>query len=80
MAYPRYQFERCRRDAGTESRIRCREPVAIAQRLAIRRRCHWLRGSPISLDGLAYDTCLARHPRDVALCEGPRQAYELALR
>jgi hypothetical protein len=26
---------------------------------------------------LAYDTCLARHPRDAALCEGPRRAYEL---
>src|SRR5215470_3931481 len=33
--------------------------------------------SPKNLDVLAYDTCIARHPRDVALCEGPRQAYEL---
>ena len=28
-------------------------------------------------DVRAYDTCLARHPGDAALCEGPRQAYQL---
>ena len=33
--------------------------------------------SPVSLDVLAYDTCITRHPQEVALCEGPRQAYEL---
>ena len=33
--------------------------------------------SPKNLDVLAYDTCVARHPQEVALCEGPRQAYEL---
>src|SRR5262245_33847023 len=33
--------------------------------------------SPVSLDVLAYDTCIARHPQEVALCEGPRRAYEL---
>ena len=33
--------------------------------------------SPKNLDVLAYDTCIARHPQEVALCEGPRQAYEL---
>ena len=25
----------------------------------------------------AYNACLARHPQDVVLCEGPRQAYEI---
>ena len=30
-----------------------------------------------SLDVLAYDACVARHPQEIALCEGPRQAYEL---
>ena len=25
----------------------------------------------------AYNTCLARHPQEAALCEGPRQAYEV---
>jgi len=28
-------------------------------------------------DVRAYDTCLARHPQEVVLCEGPRQAYEI---
>ena len=30
-----------------------------------------------SLDVLAYDACVARHPQEPAVCEGPRQAYEL---
>jgi hypothetical protein len=30
-----------------------------------------------SPDVLAYDACVARYPRELALCEGPRQAYEL---
>jgi hypothetical protein len=34
-------------------------------------------GSPTSRDVLAYDACIARHPQEVALCEGPRQAYQL---
>lgn len=25
----------------------------------------------------AYNTCVARHPQDAVVCEGPRQAYEL---
>jgi hypothetical protein len=29
-----------------------------------------------SRDVHAYNTCLARHPQDVVVCEGPRQAYE----
>jgi hypothetical protein len=29
-----------------------------------------------SRDVRAYNTCLARHPQDVVVCEGPRQAYE----
>jgi hypothetical protein len=28
-------------------------------------------------DVRAYNTCLARHPEDAAVCEGPRQAYEV---
>ena len=28
-------------------------------------------------DVRAYNTCLARHPEDVVVCEGPRQAYEV---
>jgi hypothetical protein len=28
-------------------------------------------------DVRAYDTCLARHPQDPVVCEGPRQAYEV---
>jgi hypothetical protein len=35
-------------------------------------------GSPAGRDVLAYDACITRHPREVALCEGPRQAYQLA--
>jgi hypothetical protein len=34
-------------------------------------------GSPASRDVRAYDACVARHPQEAALCEGPRQAYEL---
>jgi hypothetical protein len=25
----------------------------------------------------AYDACITRHPQDVVVCEGPRQAYEV---
>ena len=32
---------------------------------------------PASRDVLAYDACVARHPQELAVCEGPRQAYEL---
>ena len=28
-------------------------------------------------DVRAYNACLARHPHEAALCEGPRQAYEV---
>ena len=34
-------------------------------------------GSATSRDIRAYSTCVARHPQEAALCEGPRQAYEL---
>ena len=34
-------------------------------------------GSPASRDVLAYDACITRHPQEAALCEGPRQAYQL---
>jgi hypothetical protein len=34
-------------------------------------------GFPASPDVRAYDACVARHPQEVAVCEGPRQAYEL---
>ena len=34
-------------------------------------------GARASLDALAYDACIARHPQETPLCEGPRQAYEL---
>jgi len=34
-------------------------------------------GLPVGRDVLAYDACVARHPQALALCEGPRQAYEL---
>jgi hypothetical protein len=32
---------------------------------------------PLSRDVLAYDACIARHPQETAVCEGPRQAYKL---
>jgi hypothetical protein len=34
-------------------------------------------GLPASLDVRAYDACIARHSQETAVCEGPRQAYEL---
>ena len=32
---------------------------------------------PAGRDARAYNTCIARHPGEAALCEGPRQAYEV---
>jgi hypothetical protein len=31
----------------------------------------------VDRDDLAYNTCVARHPQDTVICEGPRQAYEV---
>jgi hypothetical protein len=31
---------------------------------------------PVGRDALAYQACIARHPQDVLICDGPRQAYE----
>ena len=36
-------------------------------------------GSQASRDVLVHDACITRHPQEVALCEGPRQAYQLDL-
>jgi hypothetical protein len=32
---------------------------------------------PAGRDVRAYDACVARHPHEAALCEGPRQAYQV---
>ncbi len=34
-------------------------------------------GLPAERDVRAYDACMARHPQEEALCEGPRRAYEV---
>jgi hypothetical protein len=34
-------------------------------------------GLDVGRDVRAYNTCLSRHPQDVVVCEGPRQAYEV---
>jgi hypothetical protein len=34
-------------------------------------------GFATSRDVRAYNACITRHPQEVAVCEGPRQAYEL---
>jgi hypothetical protein len=34
-------------------------------------------GLPAERDVRAYDACMSRHPQEAALCEGPRQAYEV---
>ena len=34
-------------------------------------------GLPAGRDVRAYDACMSRHPQEAALCEGPRQAYEV---
>jgi hypothetical protein len=34
-------------------------------------------GLPAGRDVRAYDVCMSRHPQEMALCEGPRQAYEV---
>jgi hypothetical protein len=34
-------------------------------------------GLPAGRDVRAYNACIARHPGETALCEGPRQAYEV---
>jgi hypothetical protein len=34
-------------------------------------------GLPAERDVRVYDNCRSRHPQEAALCEGPRQAYEV---
>jgi hypothetical protein len=34
-------------------------------------------GLPAERDVRVYDNCRSRHPKEAALCEGPRQAYEV---
>jgi hypothetical protein len=34
-------------------------------------------GLPAGRDVRAYNACVGRHPHEAALCEGPRQAYEV---
>jgi hypothetical protein len=34
-------------------------------------------GLPADRDVRAYDACMSRHPQEAAICEGPRQAYEV---
>lgn len=33
-------------------------------------------GLPTSRDVRAYNSCAGRHPQELPVCEGPRQAYE----
>jgi hypothetical protein len=32
---------------------------------------------PADRETRAYNVCLARHPQEAAICEGPRQAYQV---
>jgi hypothetical protein len=32
---------------------------------------------PVDRETRAYNVCVARHPQEAAVCEGPRQAYEV---
>lgn len=34
-------------------------------------------GLPADRSVRAYNACMSRHPQEAALCEGPRQAYEV---
>ena len=34
-------------------------------------------GLPAERDVRAYDACMSRHRQDAALCEAPRQAYDV---
>jgi hypothetical protein len=34
-------------------------------------------GTPVERDVGAYRACISRHRQEAALCEGPRQAYEI---
>jgi hypothetical protein len=34
-------------------------------------------GLPAERNVRAYDACMSRHPQEAALCEGPREAYEV---
>jgi hypothetical protein len=34
-------------------------------------------GLPAERDVRAYDACMSRHPQEAAICEAPRQAYEV---
>jgi hypothetical protein len=58
---------------GRQVRNRAREPPIVSAIAVILSSC----SHASDRDVLAYHACLARHPRDVVLCEGPRQAYEI---
>jgi hypothetical protein len=34
-------------------------------------------GLPAERNVQAYEACMSRHPQEAALCEGPREAYEV---
>jgi hypothetical protein len=59
---------------GCDLRREKLKPLLILSTLAIALNgC----GLPTNRDLRAYDACVARHPWEIAVCEGPRQAYEL---
>jgi hypothetical protein len=71
------RFEERRRDAGAGSgraRVERMKHLVVASAVAILLTgC----GLPADRDVRAYGACVSRHPQEAALCEGPRQAYEV---
>jgi hypothetical protein len=56
------------------SRVQRAKHLVVASALAILvSSC----GLPAGRDVRAYEACMSRHPQEAALCEGPRQAYEV---
>jgi hypothetical protein len=80
----RHEFATARQSDFKENR----KPCTGGRRLGIEQVQQLLSGLALSLivsactlpadrETRAYNTCLARHAQEAAVCEGPRQAYEV---
>jgi hypothetical protein len=62
-----------RGDGNRRIRVRATKHLLLASALTL-----VLAGCTVPADRAvrAYDACVARHPQETVICEGPRQAYE----
>jgi len=52
---------------------RVKQPLILSMIAIVLTGCSLSAGRDVR----AYNACVARHPHEAALCEGPRQAYEV---